>query len=293
MNLPVYLSVAKATALVSVRAEQTHRLAAEDRIRLQSFSTFIRPFVGVWYSLLHASRRVQLFGYYFVLMLAWSARVTAGILAVGAVVFIVALACGGFDSSNSSGYVPSLTTSTDPYSHTEIPNATASSTPSNDYIPSAVRAPSTDGYTPRVSIEDVSEISQRVYDYALQQKMVDVNGYDRGQTYVQPYQRQPPGGFTLEDKANAGGLAVGAAALIYGADYLSQKYDQWSVTREAEARKKTEAQQRADKQGIMREVMNLPATISRMRQQRADKQRIMRETEEREKLQKKKSWWQR
>ena len=80
-------------------------------------------------------------------------------------------------------------------------------------------------------------MSRQVYDYTLQRKMVNVSGYRRGGTYVQPYDRQPPGGLTFEDKAEATVLAVGAAALLYGADYLSQKYDQWDSKREMEARK--------------------------------------------------------
>ena len=103
-------------------------------------------------------------------------------------------------------------------------------------------------YQPRVSGEDLTKISTGVYNYARQQQMVDVSGYTRGNTYVQPHQRQPQGGI---DNFEAGALALGAAVAIVGIDYASQKYDQWSAEREVAARRKAEELARKEQQELL------------------------------------------
>jgi len=83
-----------------------------------------------------------------------------------------------------------------------------------------------DSFSPRVPPAFAAEAASRTYDFVLDQKRVDVSGYWRGQTFVPPYTRQPPGGFTLGDRTEAVAWGAAAAGALYGLDWLGQKLEE-------------------------------------------------------------------
>lgn len=105
------------------------------------------------------------------------------------------------------------------------------------------------GYKSRLTSEDLRDVTKGVYGAVIDSKRVDVRGYNREGSYVRPHDRQPPGGITLGDKAEAGAWALGAVALVQGVDYLDQKFDPAKIA----ARKQAEEQQRAESQRRFRE----------------------------------------
>jgi hypothetical protein len=81
-------------------------------------------------------------------------------------------------------------------------------------------------YKPRVPVELVGAAATKTYNYMLDQKRVDVSGHIRGDTYVNPYTRTPPGGLTFDDKLEAAGWAGAVAASIMTLDWLDQKLEE-------------------------------------------------------------------
>lgn len=292
MDIPIYLSVAKASAYMKAESARIRQIAAEDWENLQTAHAFFRPFLATWIWMVHAFRWVCFSGRYLVLVCAWTFRVTGIITVIIAIVWFL-------DPSffkASTPYTPPTSTKSHSYSNSGSGNHSYSNT---QQASSAQRAqnhqydnPSTSsssGYQPRVRHEDVAEISKGIYDIALKKEMVDVSGHYRGDTYVQPHQRQPPGGL---DNTEAAALAVGAAAVIYGVDYLDQKYDSWSAKREAKARQKAEEKER-------RELDEYLARIEAEKERkRANKRSWWGGSKSNEKnpfsiLEKEKSWWER
>jgi len=263
--------------------------AAEEWQDLRTKHVLLRPFLAISLLLDHAFRWIYLMGCYLMLIFAWIVR-----FAVGVAVAAIALFAFEFYQWKTRPYTPPTNTRSDsspqklsesppqesPNSNYQEPaysnNTTATtshyggmSSLSHNYdTPSTSSSSHSSSYQPRVSGENLTKISTGVYNYASQQQMVDVSGYTRGDTYVQPYQRQPQGGI---DNVEAGALALGAAVAIVGIDYASQKYDQWSAEREAAARRKAEERARKEQQELL------------------DKWEA--EERAREKEKKKKSWW--
>lgn len=248
MNIPTCFSVAKSSAFVASQSESVRRASANDWQQLKTVPIILRPFIGLWFCILYALRRSWIFGCYIMLCFAWITRITTIICAIGLLLAIAAAFYDASDSSQYSSYESLNSSSSD--SHLMLQDSQPSYTkpiPAHDYStssevvnsaysyssPSGSSVPAS-GYTPRVRADDVADVSRHVYDYALQRNMVDVSGHYRGNTFVQPYQRQPPGGISFDDKAEAAGWAIGAAAVIYGVDYLSQKYDQWDSKKKKE-----------------------------------------------------------
>lgn len=78
-------------------------------------------------------------------------------------------------------------------------------------------------YQPSFDAEQVGKLASLAHQYVLSRELVDVSGYYRGETRVEPYQRQPPGGFSFDNKLEATGAAALVTGTIITADYLSQK----------------------------------------------------------------------
>jgi len=64
------------------------------------------------------------------------------------------------------------------------------------------------------SSDDLVKVVDSVSTAVLAAKMTDVRGYQRAETYVHPYIRQPRGGITTGDRVEAGAMGFAAAALI-------------------------------------------------------------------------------
>jgi hypothetical protein len=119
---------------------------------------------------------------------------------------------------------------------------------------------------PQIADRDVAELGRHVYDFALDQNRVDVKGHYRGGTYVQSHDRQPPGGYSFGDQAEAAGWALGAMALVKGVQYFSSG--------QVEARKRAEE-----------------ARLQVEKKQREDSWQRLRDHAERAREQKKQPWW--
>jgi hypothetical protein len=178
---------------------------------------------------------------------------------IGSMGGIIALSnVGSSPSSPGSAYAPSYDEFYDSsYSNEEGPSTGSYAAPSQPYN-NSVRS-STGGSSPHLSDRDLAELGGHVYDYALDRNRVDVKEHYRGETYVRPYDRQPPGGYSLGDRTEAAGWALGAMVIVKGIDYYSPD--------QVEARRKTEeARQLAEERQREEAVQRIRADAERMRQ---------------------------
>ena len=74
---------------------------------------------------------------------------------------------------------------------------------------------------------------------SLQQSSVHVDGYMRGNSQVRPYDRQPPGGITFDNKLKAEGQGIAAALGAILIDLGIQKFDEWLKKRERDKQEQT------------------------------------------------------
>ena len=176
-------------------------------------------------------------------------------LGAGALLFVLVglgdavafLNSGSAAPSVAMGYTPNVESDYDSsYSDCDVSSSSADASAAQPYDHSRSKA---GGYAPRVSSQDLSEVGIKVYDAVIDSKRVDVKGHYRGETYIQPYDRQPPGGIAIGDKVEAGAVAVGVIAAIQAADYLIDKFDPEKV----QARKQAEEKQRAESLRLLRD----------------------------------------
>jgi hypothetical protein len=280
MNLPIYLSVAKTTALLDAKKVEIDKRNAGDWAHLLIVNPIFRPFVAVWYWSTHAFRFLNVARFRLLVVFAWTSRIVAILLGIGLVGFLLILlfgVFGAFDSPNPTA--PSYSSQGVQPSSADVNTPTYNASQPQVYQYNSTPSPSNNtGYTPRVAPEDVADWSKAAYDATLASKMVNVSGYRRGATYVESYQRQPPGGFTFDDQAKAAGAAVVVAAVIYGVDYADQKYTEWKSKREAESQRQIQEQ------------IRIQAQASEQERQREISRRV-RGINQQNKDQQKKSWF--
>lgn len=80
----------------------------------------------------------------------------------------------------------------------------------------------------RMSEQDIKDVHQYVTSAVLNQKHVHVSGYQRGNSYVNEYTRQPPGGITFRDELEANLYGAAAVAFLSVVDYALQKWDNYT-----------------------------------------------------------------
>jgi hypothetical protein len=196
MSLPVCLSVSKAKSQLNAVADQIRRVAADDWNYLKSVSPLVRPFLAVWFWLLHGLRYLRLFGCYIVLCFAWTCRVTVTAVVVAAIGLVIAAMNGAFDS-------PKYSDSTYTLPPVSVPTNGATIQEPVYQVPSAPVYGYGYSQQPAPVSSSSSSVGQVLQDPLVQQGLIDgaawlldaylnqgANGGAPKTQYVHPYVRQ-------------------------------------------------------------------------------------------------------